>query len=91
MGSTIYVDDFFYYFGKYDHMQLFLNYLNGQHPNIAFTKESAINNVLPVLDVKITIDNNKFIINVLRKPIPTGLRSIFFIFHSFYLQNKFIK
>ena len=72
-----YVDDTSLLFRKSDHIQLFLNYLNRQHPNIIFTNESKINNALPFLDVTVTKENNKFITSVFRKPTFTGLSSNF--------------
>ena len=78
--STLYVDDCFLLFKSLDHVPLFLNYLNRQHPNIYFTSELEKDGKLPFLDVDITRLNGKFSTSVYRKPTFTGL---FTNFHSF--------
>ena len=75
-----YVDDCFLLFRSLDHVPLFLNYLNHQHPNISFTSELEKDGKLPFLDVDITRSNGKFSTSVYRKPTFTGL---FTNFHSF--------
>jgi hypothetical protein len=75
-----YVDDCFLLFRSLDHVPLFLNYLNRQHPNISFTSELEKDGKLPFLDVDITRLNGKFSTSVYRKPTFTGL---FTNFHSF--------
>ena len=73
-------DDCFLLFRSLDHVPLFLNYLNYQHPNISFTSELEKDGKLPFLDVDITRSNGKFSTSVYRKPNFTGL---FTNFHSF--------
>ena len=75
-----YVDDCFLLFISSDHVHLFLNYLNHQHPNISFTSELEKDGKLPFLDVEISRSNGKFSTSVYRKPTFTGL---FTHFHSF--------
>ena len=75
-----YVDDCFLLFKSSDHLPLFLNYLNHQHPNISFTSELEKDGKLPFLDVEISRSNGKFSTSVYRKPTFTGL---FTHFHSF--------
>ena len=75
-----YVDDCFLLFKSSDHVPLFLNYLNHQHPNISFTSELEKDGKLPFLDVEISRSNGKFSTSVYRKPTFTGL---FTHFHSF--------
>ena len=57
---------------------LFLNYLNNQHPSIAFTMETEQNQKLPFLDALIGRSNNKFHTSVHRKPIFSGKGLSFF-------------
>jgi hypothetical protein len=75
-----YVVDCFFLFRSLDHVPLFLNYLNRQHPNISFTSELEKDGKLPFLDVDITRLNGKFSTSVYRKPTFTAL---FTNFHSF--------
>ena len=75
-----YVDDCFLLFKSSDHVPLFLNYLNHQHPNISFTSELEKDGKLPFLDVEISRSNGKFSTSVYPKPTFTGL---FTHFHSF--------
>ena len=55
-----YVDDSFLLFNSDNHMNLFLNYLNSQHPNISFTSEVEKNCILPFLDIKIQRNEQTF-------------------------------
>ena len=75
-----YVDDTFLLFKSDSHIELFLNYLNSQHPNISFTCDSEINEILPFLDIKIKRETNKFVTSIYRKPTFTGLMSKFYDF-----------
>ena len=63
-----------------NHVPLFLDYLNRQHPSISFTSELEKDGKLPFLDVEIFRSNGKFSTSVYRKPTFTGL---FTNFHSF--------
>ena len=75
-----YVDDCFLLFKSLNHVPLFLDYLNRQHPSISFTSELEKDSKLPFLDVEIFRSNGKFSTSVCRKPTFTGL---FTNFHSF--------
>ena len=81
-----YVDDTFLLFKSDSHFDLFLNYLNSKHPNIAFTCDKEENNVLPFLDIKIKRTENEFITSIYRKPTFTGLLSKYYAFSP--KQNK---
>ena len=68
-----YVDDTFLLFRSREHAALFLNYLNGKHPNIRFTCDTETNGVLNFLDLNICSAGGQFTTNVYRKPTFTGL------------------
>ena len=63
-----YVDDTFFLFRSYEHIEKFRAYLNCQHPNIKFTSEIEENNCMSFLDIKITRELNSFSTSVYRKP-----------------------
>ena len=86
-----YLDDTFILFKHASHAPLFLNYLNNQHPNIAFTMETEQNQKLPFLDVLITRSNNKFHTSVYRKPTFSGHGLSFFSFCTFRFKLNSIK
>ena len=65
-----YVDDVFAIFNFSTKVQLFLNVLNNQNPNLRFTCEEVSE---PFLDVKLTICDGEFNICVYRKPTFTGV------------------
>ena len=67
-------------FRSKDHVEKFRNYLNKQHKNIKFTSEIEENGLLSFLDIKISRENNKFVISVYRKPAFSG---VFINFESF--------
>ena len=48
-----YVDDCFLLFKSLNHVPLFLDYVNRQHPNISFTSKLEKDGKFPFLDVKI--------------------------------------
>ena len=79
-----YVDNCFLLYRSPNHIPLFLDFPNHQHPNIKFTSEIESNNTLPFLDVKITRSNQSFSASVYHKPTFTGLFTNFdsFIPHS---------
>ena len=54
---TRYVDDIFYLFEKEIDSELFLEYINSQHPNIQFTIEKELDGKLSFLDT--TVDRNQ--------------------------------
>ena len=86
-----YVDDTFLLFKNYEHIDLFLNYLNAQHNNIKFTKELEVDNSLPFLDVLITKVDNRFQTGIYRKPTFTGLGSNYFSCDSFLFKINSIQ
>ena len=69
-----YVDDTFLIFREKSHVNLFLDYINMQHPKINFTCEIEKNGTLPFLDVNVTKnESNSFTTGLYRKPTFTGL------------------
>ena len=79
-----YVDDTFLIFRRPQDADLFLDYLNSQHPNIKFTADKEKNKELHFLDINITRLDNTFKTNTYRKPTYTGLYTLFtsFIPHN---------
>ena len=80
-----YVDDTFLLFNSRDHVQLFLTYLNSQHPNINFTFDNEQDGILPFLDVKVKKGEQEFTTSIYRKPTFTGLFSKFYSFSPILL------
>ena len=68
-----YVDDTFLLFKDPNHVTLFHNYVNSQHPNICFTYEIEKNGQLPFLDTIVTKLDFTFETGLYRKPTFTGL------------------
>ena len=68
-----YVDDVFAVFNSPTGVQLFLDVLNNQHPNLRFACEEASNPSPPFLDVELAICDGEFNICVYRKPTFTGV------------------
>ena len=68
-----YVDDCFLIFDDPSHIDSFLNYLNGRHPKMKFTKEVENNGSLPFLDVNVERSGSRLTTSVYRKPSFTGL------------------
>ncbi len=85
-----YVDDCFLLFQSLDHVPLFLDYLNCQHPNISFTSEIEHEGKLPFLDIDISRSSGKFTTSVYRKPTFTGLFTNSFIPLTYKLFQSFI-
>ena len=75
-----FVDDTFLLFRSKDHVGKFGHYLSKQHKNIKFTSKIEENGSLSFLDIKISRENNKFVISVYRKPTFSG---VFTNFESF--------
>ena len=75
-----YVDDSLILFNSEQHVDLFLEYLNSQHPNISFTSEKEVNGSLPFLDIQIQSKDDHFTTSIYRKPTFTGLMSKFYDF-----------
>ena len=84
-----YIDDTFLLFTNEQHAHMFLQYLNNQHENITFALECETDNALSFLDVKVSLENNKFISSVLRKETFSGQGTSFFsfCFHNFKLNS----
>ena len=68
-----YVDDIFAVFDKNTSFQPFLDHINHQHPNIKFTVEKNINNVLPFLNTRIEIVGDHFESCIYRKDTNTNV------------------
>ena len=66
-----------YLFRDRDHVAMFLEYINCQHPNINFTAEIESENSLPFLDVLVTREGNNFMTSLYRKKTFTGLYTDF--------------
>ena len=72
-----YVDDTYCLFRDRDHITMFLEYINCQHPSINFTTEIESENSLPFLDVLVTHDGSNFSTSLYRKKTFTGLYTDF--------------
>ena len=75
--SCIDIDDCFLLFKSFDHVSLFLEYLNRQLSKISFTSELEKHGKLPFLDIEISRSNGKFSTSVYCKPT-----SFHWSFHS---------
>jgi len=75
-----YMDDTFLLFTDELHAPLFLEYLNNQHANIAFTMEAEHEHSLSFLDVNVNRIDNNFNTTVFRKLTFSGLGVSFFSF-----------
>ena len=80
-----YVDDTFLLFRSPQHIDSFLDYLNGRHPNIKFTSERESNNQISFLDILISRADGSFSTSTYRKPTYTGLYTLF----SSFVPSKF--
>lgn len=80
-----FVDDTFVVFDHPSHADLFLDYLNRQHPNIQFTRESEEGSSLAFLDLKIARTDTNLTTSIYRKPTFSGLGLSFFS----YVPTKF--
>ena len=86
-----FVDDTFFLFREPSDVNLFLEYINGKHPNIKFTMDQEKDRKLPFLDVLITRENNKFKTSVYRKETFTELGLSYFSFTPFLYKINAIK
>ena len=75
-----FVDDTFSLFRSKDHVEKSKTYLNKQHKNIQFASEIEENSSVSFLDIKMSLENNKFVTSVYRKPRSNG---VFTNFESF--------
>ena len=72
-----YVDDTYCLFRDRDHVAMFLECINCQHPNINFTAEIEAEYSLHFLDVLVTREGNNFMTSLYRKKTFTGLYTDF--------------
>ena len=89
---TRYVDDIFCLFNREDECDVFLDYMNRQHPNIRFTIEKEVGGRLSFLDVN--IDKNQGIkpsTSIFRKKTFTGLMMNFLSYNPFSYKRALIK
>ena len=86
-----FLDDTFAIFEKETHVTQFLDYLNGQHPKIKFTKEVEKDGCLPFLDIRIQRSGTNIDTSVYRKPSFTGLGTSFFSFIPFVIKSSIVK
>lgn len=85
-----YVDDCFLLFRDISHVDRFLEFINGQHPKMKFTKEVESNGVLPFLDVTLTRSGSSLVTSVYRKPTFTSLSLSFFSFIPISIKKAII-
>ena len=85
------VDDIFSVFNSHDEAKRFFSYLNSRHPNVKFTMETEVSNVVPFLDV--LIDNRSNILNTTtyHKSTYSGLLLNFDSFTSRFYKISLIK
>ena len=88
---TRYVDDIFSVFNSHDEAKRYFSYLNSRHPNVKFTMETEVNQVIPFLDV--LIDNGSNILNTTtyHKSTYSGLLLNFDSFTSRFYKISLIK
>ena len=72
-----YVDDTFFLFENFSHVQYFLDFINQQTPNIKFKSEVESENSLPFLDARVMLDGSGFATSLYRKKTFTGLYNHF--------------
>ena len=75
-----YVDDTFLLFRHKNHAMLFLNFLNEQLPNIAFTMECKSDGRHSFLDCQVYREKNGFQTSIFHKSMFSDLGSSFFLF-----------
>ena len=85
-----YVDDTFLLFENESNIDLFLQFLNSQHPNISFTCDKEVETILLFLDIKIKRDNDRFRTSIYRKPTFTGLLSKYYSFTPLQYKENLI-
>ena len=82
-----YVDDIFVLFKRPEHVKPFVDYMNSKHKNINFSFETKNDEQIPYLNVNVFRENGKFVTNVYRKEIFTG---VYINFSSFIpLEHEF--
>ena len=78
--SRRYVDDTFALFSSSDHADKVKENLSSKHPNIIFSIEKEKDGCLPIVDVNIFLEKNKFATDVYRRKIFRGVYTKFKIF-----------
>ena len=72
-----YVDDIFVLFKRLEHVKLFVDYMNSKHKNINFSFQTEKDGQMLFLDVNVFRENSKFVTNLYRKEIFTGVDTNF--------------
>ena len=72
-----YIDNVFVLFSSMDQAEKFKKYLSSKNPNINFPSEKEIDGRLSFLDINIYREKGKFVTNVCRKKILTGVYTNF--------------
>ena len=72
-----YVDDIFVLFTAKEHLIKFRDYFNKCHPSMSFSFEQENDGKLPFLDVKVSIEEGKFVTTLYRKPTFSGVYTHF--------------
>ena len=80
-----YVVDIFVLFTSPKHLEIFRNFLNGQHANVSFTIEREKQNRMSFLDIAIIREDKTFTTSVYRKPTFSGVYTYFDSFFNIYL------
>ena len=83
-----YVDDIFVLFKKFEHVQVFVNYMNSKHKNISFSYETEKDGVTLFLDVNIFREKGKFVTNMYRKETFTGVYTNFSSFIPLHIITQ---
>ena len=82
-----YVDDIFVLFKRLEHAKPFVDYMNNKHKSINFSFEMEKDGQMLFVDIKVFRENVKFLTNVYRKQIFTGVYTNFSSFIP--LEHKF--
>ena len=72
-----YIDFIFLLFSSPDHADKFREYLLSKRPNIKFSIQKEEDGRLPVLDINVSLENDKLATNVYRKKIFSGVYTNF--------------
>ena len=88
---TRYADDILSVFNSHDEAKRFFSYLNSRHPNVKFTMETEVNQVIPFLDVLIDNCSNIWSTTTYHKSTYSGLLLNFYSFTSRFSKISLIK
>ena len=72
-----YVDGIFVLWESAEHLSKFRNYFNTCHPNMSFSFEQEKNGKLSFLDIEVSREKGKFVMNFYRKPTFSGVYTHF--------------